>query len=208
MEGYRTVGKRAQAEMVVRKSRFIGCASPAADEQQATQILAEIREKHPQASHNCYAYVLDDSTMKSSDDGEPSGTAGRPILEVLRRQQLEKVLVVVTRYFGGTLLGAGGLVRAYSQVAVSAVEAAGTGQIIPCRMLEIETDYTNYGRLEQYLRQHDIAIEESQFEERVRVVIGISTDSLAETEARLLDLLQGRAKLKQGRDFPRFVKGR
>ncbi len=208
MEGYRTVGKVGEGELVVRKSRFIGCAAPSANEQQATRFVDQVRAKHPQASHNCYAYVLDDAMMKSSDDGEPSGTAGRPILEVLRRQQLEKVVVVVTRYFGGTLLGAGGLVRAYSQATVKAVEAAGTGQVIPCRMLEIETDYSNYGRLEQYLRQHDINIEHSQFAETVQVVIGIPAASLAETETRVLDLLQGRASLKPGREFPRFVRGR
>ncbi len=208
MEGYRTIGEVGEAELVVRKSRFIGRAAPVKDEQQATDFVAGVRKKHPQAAHNCYAYILDDANMKASDDGEPSGTAGRPILEVLRRQQMEKVAVVVTRYFGGTLLGAGGLVRAYSQAAVRAVAAAGPGQVIPCRMLNIETDYSSYGRLEQYLRQHDIETEDSQFTESVRVAIGIPVDALSETKAQVMELLQGRASIKPGRQFARFVKGR
>ena len=124
-----TVADYASAEFTEKKSRFIGHIAPAGDEKEAQQFLERIRAEHKAANHNCYAWVCgeNDSQQRSSDMGEPSGTAGRPILEAIKRADLHNTAVVVTRYFGGILLGAGGLTRAYSRAARDALAAAGNG---------------------------------------------------------------------------------
>src|SRR5690606_8036384 len=123
LPSYRTLGRFATAEIVIKRSRFMGWGSPVETEEAALELLDRIRSEHPQATHHCYAYRvgLGTETIRFSDDGEPGGTAGRPILEVLQREDLRNALIVVTRYFGGTLLGAAGLVRAYTQAAKLAV---------------------------------------------------------------------------------------
>ena len=124
---YLTVSRPGADEIVIQKSRFIGYAAPAASEEEALEFIRSIREKHRDATHNCYAYIFgsNQGTIRYSDDGEPSGTAGLPMVDVLKNRGLTNCAVVVTRYFGGTLLGTGGLVRAYTQGCKIAVEAAG-----------------------------------------------------------------------------------
>ena len=124
-KSYRTVAAPAQDEFTEKKSRFIGFIAPVTTEQEAAEFVEEIRARHREARHHCYAYLLRQGNLsRFSDDGEPSGTAGRPILEVLQREELTDVCVVVVRYFGGILLGTGGLARAYPQVCNLAVAAA------------------------------------------------------------------------------------
>jgi len=148
MESYDTVISPEMAEFTEKKSRFIGAISPVADESVARAFIDERRNIHREANHNCYAYIIrDGNTLRYSDDGEPSGTAGLPILEVLRREGLWNVAVVVTRYFGGTLLGAGGLVRAYTHGAKIAVDAAKRVTMCPCTLFMLETDYPIYERV-------------------------------------------------------------
>lgn len=156
MREYRTVAGRGEAEIIVKKSRFIGQVCPVNSEEEAAAFVAEIKRKHYDAAHNCHAWIIDPLNQRSSDDGEPAGTAGRPILEVLRKENLEQVAVVVTRYFGGVLLGANGLVRAYSQACKAGLEAAGMGRMLPHRKLTVAVDYALYGRLENQIREREL----------------------------------------------------
>ena len=145
MAEYRTVGKAAQDEFVEKRSRFIGYVKPVQTEEEATAFIAEMKSRHWDATHNVYAYILREGQLQRySDDGEPQGTAGIPVLDVLQKSHVTDVVVVVTRYFGGILLGGGGLVRAYSHGASIALQAGGrVGSLIPeCGGVIDHTDFT------------------------------------------------------------------
>ncbi len=141
MKPYRTVQTASETEYVVNRSRFIGRCFPVSDEAEALQILERIRKQHWDATHNCFAYRLRSGAARYSDDGEPQGTAGLPMMEVLKKRDLYDVLVVSTRYFGGILLGAGGLVRAYTRSASDAVDAAGLVSMEPCTTFSASVPY-------------------------------------------------------------------
>ncbi|UUZ90782.1 YigZ family protein [Paenibacillus sp. P25] len=147
---YRTVKGFGQAEIVIKKSRFIGFARPVESEEEAIQFIEGIKKEHWSATHNCSAYMIGerDEIQKASDDGEPSGTAGKPILEVIKNQGLKNVAVVVTRYFGGIMLGAGGLIRAYTDGAVAGLAAAQQVYRVLHREMLVEIDYTWLGKVE------------------------------------------------------------
>ena len=148
MEDYKTVQDYGEAEMIERKSRFIGYCRPVKTQEDAIDFINEIRAQHRQATHNVYAYVLrDNNIMRYSDDGEPAGTAGVPVLEVIKKEGLTDVAVVVTRYFGGILLGAGGLVRAYGKSAKLGIDAAVRIEKVYCSLYLIRCDYSTYGKL-------------------------------------------------------------
>ena len=132
LKPYCTVQSSSETEYIVSRSRFLGRCFPVTSEAEATEILERIRKQHWDATHNCYAYRLKSGVDRYSDDGEPQGTAGMPMLEVLKKRDLYDVLVVSTRYFGGILLGAGGLVRAYTRSASDAAQAAGVLRMEPC----------------------------------------------------------------------------
>ena len=155
MRTYRTVQKEAEIELVIQKSRFIGRCFPVTGEDEALSKLAELRKRHWDATHNCFAYCIgaDASAARFSDDGKPAGTAGLPMMEAVRQKGLVDVLCVVTRYFGGVLLGAGGLVRAYSKAASMSMEAAGVVEMRPCVKLLIKTDYSRFAMIEPLLRK-------------------------------------------------------
>lgn len=138
---YRTVEKASETEYVVNRSRFIGRCFPVTDEAEALSILERIKKQHWDATHNCYAYRLKSGTARFSDDGEPQGTAGLPMMEVLTKRDVYDLLVISTRYFGGILLGAGGLVRAYTRSASEAVEAAGLVSMEPCTAFHVAMPY-------------------------------------------------------------------
>lgn len=128
-ESYITLAKEAKAEIVEKRSRFIATVRPVETEEDALAFLNQLRQDYWDATHNVYAYILEENQLtRYSDDGEPGGTAGMPVLDILRREKLSNLIVVVTRYFGGTLLGTGGLVHAYSKAAKAGIEAAGTGR--------------------------------------------------------------------------------
>jgi len=200
LEQYRTVERYGEKEIVIRRSRFIGHAAPVESEEEAQRFVEEIRKKHPQATHNCYAYVAGerDQFQKQSDDGEPSGTAGRPILEVIKRRGLKNVAVVVTRYFGGILLGAGGLVGAYAEAAAAGIDAAGPVLRRLHRTLTIEADYGWYGKIEYELRQRGVLIRDTAFTDRVTVVC-LPLEGEAERLAKdLTNLTQGQCPILPG----------
>ena len=148
MSDYLTLEKEAFDEFTEKRSRFIGYAKPVSTQQEAADFINKIKSKHWDATHNVYAYVLRNGQQKRySDDGEPSGTAGVPVLDVLLKENLTDCAVVATRYFGGVLLGAGGLVRAYSHTSKIAVTAARIIKMSLCSVLLVECDYNFYGRL-------------------------------------------------------------
>ncbi|MCM1334443.1 MAG: IMPACT family protein [Bacteroides sp.] len=175
--GYKTVGGRAEARFIERKSEFIGYLSHTETEAQALAFIAEIRALHRKATHNCYAYLLRENNIsRHSDDGEPSGTAGAPIYEVLRREGLVDVTCVVTRYFGGVLLGAGGLVRAYTQGAKTAVDAAVIRDMDTALRLRLTLAYPLYGRLGKIFAEYDVRTEAEDFAENVVLTLAIRAE--------------------------------
>ena len=164
MAQYKTVLQEAQDDFVEKRSRFIGYARPVSTEAEALAFIAEKKSKHWDASHNVYAYILrDGGVMRYSDDGEPQGTAGVPMLDCIEKEGLVDVAVVVTRYFGGILLGAGGLVRAYSHGAKIAVDAASRKLMTTCVLLEMQMDYSFYGKVNYLLPNYVCRVEDTDF---------------------------------------------
>ncbi len=197
LKPYKTLMKRADDEFIVNKSRFIGHAKPVETEEEALAFLAEMREKYADASHNCYAYIVGPNMgiMRYSDDGEPGGTAGMPIIEVLKARGVTNCCVVVTRYFGGILLGAGGLVRAYSQGAAIAVKAAGVGVMHPTARYLMDVPYPLLSRVEYFIRSAPALIESKDFSDVITFTFLVKTQD----EAALLDSL---TQLSEGRLEP------
>ncbi len=169
-KGYFTLKAAAEDRFVERKSEFIGNATPVTTEKEAVDFVNSIRSKYSDATHNVYAYILRDGNLsRFSDDGEPHGTAGLPVLDVLRKEGLCDCAVVVTRYFGGILLGAGGLVRAYSAGAKIGVDAAQKIFLKPFDLVEMRLDYGRYNRIAQLMSAHRVYTVDSDFAESVYI---------------------------------------
>ncbi len=169
LEEYLTVGGIGQDMVVIKRSKFIGAAAPAAEEAEALAFIEKVREEHRQATHNVYAYQVGENNQlqRFSDDGEPSGTAGMPVLEVIKQMDLRNVVVVVTRYFGGTLLGAGGLVRAYTEGAKIGILAAGIVKMMLHTRFEISVDYTFAGKLQNVVIQSPWRLDDIEYGAKV-----------------------------------------
>lgn len=197
---YRTLRREASQEIVIKKSRFIGYGKPVESEEEAAAFIEAIKKKHWDATHNCSAYVIGerDEIQKQSDDGEPSGTAGKPILEVIKAQGLKNVAIVVTRYFGGIMLGAGGLIRAYSDGAVAAIEAAEAVERVLHREIAVEVDYTWYGKIENELRNRGIRTGEVSFTDRVTVVCLPEEEEAERFVLWMTDFTQGQGVITKG----------
>lgn len=192
MDGYRTIEAPARDEFTERRSRFIGHIAPVGTDEEAVAFVNAIREQHREATHNVYAYVLrQDQLTRFSDDGEPQGTAGKPVLEVVLREGLVDVAVVVTRYFGGILLGAGGLVRAYAQGAKTAIDAARVLNMQPAALVELDMGYDFYGKATYILPQHEVQVTDSRFEEGVRLQLLCKTSRLTALTHQLRELSSG-----------------
>ena len=166
LKPYRTVDKPGEIEYVISRSRFLGRCFPVRDEQEALRILEEIKKRHWDARHNCFAYRLLNGAARYSDDGEPQGTAGLPIMEVIKKRELYDVLIVSTRYFGGILLGAGGLVRAYTRSAADAVDAAGLVSMEPCTVFSVRSDYPHWNAAQTVMERFG-AIAHTEFSDAV-----------------------------------------
>lgn len=199
---YKTVRGEASQEIVIKKSRFIGYAKPVESEEEAVAFIDEIKRLHRTATHNCSAYVVGerDQHQKASDDGEPSGTAGKPILEVIKNKGLKNVVVVVTRYFGGIMLGAGGLVRAYTDGAVAGIEAAGEIEMVLHREVFVEVDYTWYGKLENELHGRGTRLGGTEFTDNVTVLCLPEAPEADAFIAWMTDLTQGQARITAGEE--------
>ncbi|MEE6710625.1 YigZ family protein [Pediococcus acidilactici] len=187
-------------EQDIKKSRFISRIIPVKTEEDAQAKLAAIRETEAKATHNCFAYVLGDhqDIQRASDDGEPSGTAGAPILGVLKREHLTNVLVVVTRYFGGIKLGAGGLIRAYGSSTSLAVQAATLMESVDQELLIITVDYQNNDQLTYYLEQHQITQVDHEYTTQVITTVAVDQDQVANLKKELTGLFSGNVSFKDG----------
>ncbi len=203
---YKTILNEAFDEFIERKSRFIGYIKPVTTQEEAVSFINEIKSKHWDATHNVYAYVLREGQVRRySDDGEPQGTAGIPVLDVLLKENVTDCVVVATRYFGGTLLGAGGLVRAYSHTAKIAVDA---GQVITmklCKVLKVACDYNFYGRLNSFIPEMGGVIDDTQFADNVTVTFKLPVDDVASFDAKLVDMSFGKFHTEEiGEEFKYF----
>ncbi|SDS18637.1 uncharacterized protein, YigZ family [Paenibacillaceae bacterium GAS479] len=200
LDSYRTLGEPGSKEIVIKKSRFIGHGRPVSSEAEAVAFIEEIKKLHWNATHNCSAYVVGerDEFQKQSDDGEPSGTAGKPILEVIKHQGLKNVAIVVTRYYGGIMLGAGGLIRAYTDGAVAAIEAAGPITNMLHQEIIVEVDYTWYGKLENELHARGVLVGGVEFTDRVTVTCLPLAAEGERFMAWMTDFTQGQAVIVAG----------
>ena len=198
MKEYKTVEFESKNEFVEKKSRFIGYVKPVKTQEEATNFINSIKSKHWDATHNVSAFVLrENNIQRSSDDGEPSGTAGVPTLDVLLKENLVDVCVVVTRYFGGTLLGAGGLIRAYSHASKIAVEAGHIITMAPCKVLSVSVDYSFYDRLNILLADFNANIENSEFTDNVAVTFSIRENTVPLLQDKLTQQSNGKYILKE-----------
>lgn len=198
MKEYKTVEFESKDEFVEKKSRFIGYVKPVKTQEEATNFINSIKSKHWDATHNVSAFVLrENNIQRSSDDGEPSGTAGVPTLDVLLKENLVDVCVVVTRYFGGTLLGAGGLIRAYSHSSKIAVEAGHIITMAPCKVLSVSVDYSFYDRLNILLCEFNANIENSEFTDNVTVTFSVRENTVSLLQDKLTQLSNGKYILKE-----------
>ncbi len=194
LKPYKTLIKRASDEFIVNKSRFIGHGCPVETEEEALKFLAEMRAQYKDASHNCYAYIIGTNmgVMRYSDDGEPGGTAGMPIIEVLKNRGVTNCAVVVTRYFGGVLLGAGGLVRAYTKGAVCALDAAGVGVMHPTKRLLVDVAYPMLGKFEHMLKSQPVQVEDKSFADTITFTLIVKSQDEAAFSADLTAMSDGR----------------
>ena len=183
---YKSISKSAETELIIKHSRFIAAAHFVPDAGYAEKIITDIKSRFQDATHNCYAYIIDEARMRFSDDGEPQGTAGVPILSVIKKRKLERTLIVVTRYYGGIKLGGGGLISAYTAAASSALEQAGVRTYIQSIIAKLQLNYDQVKTANFILKQgganiinteyleavyYDIAIETGKWEELTKVLM-------------------------------------
>lgn len=195
---YKTVLENASDEFVEKRSRFIGYCKPVKTEQEAIDFINEKRSEYWNATHNVYAYSLREGNIKRySDDGEPSGTAGMPVLDVIVKNEIFDVVVVVTRYFGGVLLGTGGLVRAYSHGSKIAVEAAKPVIMQNCLVCEARCAYNQYGKVSSLIIGVGAAVDDTVYESDVLVKFHIKPDLLGTLNKKLADATSGEVTVEQ-----------
>ena len=206
MEEYLVPTGYGEDEFIEKKSRFIGRVWPVETEEEALEKIQQMKKQHYDATHNCWAYVLKSGAMRFSDDGEPGGTAGNPMMQVLQKEELYNVCCVVTRYFGGTLLGAGGLVRAYTKGAKIAIDAAGKSIKRVWSVLYIPCPYTFYERVKLEVEAFGGVIQDTQFGAEVELEILVSQENAQSFLDRITDLtsgtVEGMETAQQYRAFP------
>ncbi len=200
---YNTIQAPASAEVVVKKSKFIANAFPAETEEQAAAKIEEVKKKYYDARHNCYAYQVGKacSHIRCSDDGEPQGTAGIPILDALKGRAITNTVVIVTRYFGGILLGTGGLVHAYSAAAKAALEQAGIVTRVKYIKVTITMDYQLHGKINYLLLSNNHIIEDTVFTDTVTIKAGCLFNSLNKLLADVTEISQGKAQTQVGEPY-------
>ena len=199
MSAYLTLQKPVQTDYIVRKSRFIGHAAPVSSTEDALAYLAGIRKEHRGASHNCFAYIIGSNKgiIRYSDDGEPSGTAGKPIVDVLAAKDVTDCIVVVTRYFGGILLGAGGLVRAYSHTASIAINAAGVCAMHETGRLHLTIAYPLWDRVNHTLQSLPVIIENTEYLDTVKLALLFRVLDGDAVYAELMKVTDGKVQMRK-----------
>ena len=197
-EIYKTVARETETLLIEKKSKFISHVKPVSNEEEALEFLSNIRSQHPAATHNVYAYVIDENNIyRYSDDGEPGGTAGMPVLDTIRNSGLVDVIVVVTRYFGGTLLGTGGLVRAYSASAKYGLEESGIITRIMCDIVSVKTEYDLVGKLQYHFANNEYIITDTVYEKDVTFFIATPKLDTEKVITELTELTNGRVEIKR-----------
>ena len=195
---YKTVKNEANAMMVEKKSKFISSVCPCDTEEKALEFLKKIKSQYPDATHNVYAYVIDENNIfRYSDDGEPGGTAGMPVLDTIRKEGLVDVAVVVTRYFGGTLLGTGGLVHAYGASCREGLLAAGIITRILCDIVSVKVDYTSVGKMQYMIAEGGYLLEDTIYDNEVTFKVCLKKEQVDKFIADVTELTCGRAIIKQ-----------
>ncbi|MEE1313690.1 MAG: YigZ family protein [Lachnospiraceae bacterium] len=202
VETYRTIYKNGTDEIVEKKSRFIAHIGFAETEEEALAFIEKIKKQYWDARHNCYAFRIGSERImeRCSDDGEPSGTAGKPMLEVLAGQGLCNVVAVVTRYFGGTLLGTGGLVRAYTKSTQAGIEASVVVEKKLACMMEIVCDYSFLGKVQYIAATEGIHIADTQYTDCVTAILMVPVHQIGHIKKKIVEASNGAANLKEGRE--------
>ncbi|MGX1983392.1 putative YigZ family protein [Thermolongibacillus altinsuensis] len=200
LEKYYTVKGYGETEIVIEKSRFICYVNRATTEEEAIRFIQEIKKKHWDATHNCSAYLIGehDQIQKANDDGEPSGTAGVPMLEVLKKKGLKDTVVVVTRYFGGIKLGAGGLVRAYGRAVSEGLKATGIVERKLMRIMQTTIDYTWLGKVENELRSSVYRIKDIHYTDQVTIETYVEERQKETFIAWMTELTNGKSRITEG----------
>lgn len=200
LSNYYTVKENGFHEIIIQKSRFITYLARATTEEQAQAFISELKKKHHDANHNCSAYVIGERNeiQKANDDGEPSGTAGVPMLEVLKKRDLRDTVVVVTRYFGGIKLGGGGLIRAYGSSVSEALNAVGVVERIEHTVVSVTVDYTWLGKLENELRASVHPIDQIHYLDQVQIDALVKTADVTDFLDWMTNMTNGQANLSSG----------
>ena len=205
MDEYLVPTAFGEDEFVEKKSRFIGRIWPVETEEQALEKIAEMKKQHYDATHNCWAYVIKDGAVRFSDDGEPGGTAGMPMVQVLQKEQLYNAVCVVTRYFGGTLLGAGGLVRAYTKGAKIAIDAAGKSMKRVWSVIYLPIPYTYYERVKLEIAAFDGVIRDTRFGAEIELELLIAQGQAQAFLDRIVDMTAGQVEgMETGQEYRAF----
>lgn len=200
LQEYLTVKEYGEHEIIIQKSRFIAYITRATTEEEAQTFIATIKKKHWDATHNCSAYMIGEHNQiqKANDDGEPSGTAGVPMLEVLKKKDLKDTVVVVTRYFGGIKLGGGGLIRAYGKSTSEGLNAIGIVKRKLNRVMHTTVDYTWLGKLENELRSSRYDLKEIHYLDKVEIETYVEENETEQFEAWMTELTNGQCDIKKG----------
>ena len=203
MSNYKTLHKFGVDEYIVEKSTFIGYAKPIKTEEEAIEFINEIKKKHKDATHNVWAYTIGENMniQRYSDDGEPQGTAGIPTLEVIKKEDLRDVVVVVTRYFGGIKLGAGALVRAYTKGAKVGVEAGIVIEKVKYSEVKIKIEYTQLGRIQNEIMNLGFKVKDTIYSEDVELIVYVRNEEAQSLMDRIIDITSGTADVSLGEEY-------
>lgn len=203
MSSYKTLHKFGVDEYIVEKSTFIGYAKPIKTEEEAIAFVNEIKKKHKDATHNVWAYTVGENMniQRYSDDGEPQGTAGIPTLEVIKKEDLRDVVVVVTRYFGGIKLGAGGLVRAYTKGAKVGIEAGIVIEKVKYTEVKIKIEYTQLGKIQNEIMNLGFTVKDTIYSEDVEIIVYSKVEDVESLKDRMIDITSGTADVSLGEEY-------
>lgn len=198
VDEYFTIKKPAQHTLIIKKSKFLSNVLPVVSQSEAEEYINSFRKKYWDATHNVYAYSigLNDEIQKFSDDGEPSGTAGKPVLEVIKSREVKNVLIIVTRYFGGILLGAGGLVRAYSESTAIGLKKADVIKKIRCDVYEVKIDYSHFGKLQREIEKRGLIVEDIKFGQEVLFNVCVPVKSKVNFKEIFMNTTSGKGHIE------------